>query len=165
VYSANTLILAVIVALLLGLGIGALISRRLSPDTRRQRELERDLERVLEQQRDYQVEVSEHFADTGKLLGTLAESYRNVHNHLAEGAGRLAGGNTDAQLTPLPDFSTGNAPVAAVSEGFQPPLDYAPKVSPHEPGMLNEEFGLDKIEPEPIPETVVDAQPVNAGKN
>lgn len=163
-HSDNTLILAAIVALFVGLGIGALVSRRLSPDTRRQRELERDLERVLEQQRDYQTEVSEHFADTGKLLGTLAESYRNVHNHLAEGAGRLAAANNDAQLTPLPDFSTGNAKTGEVTEPFQPPLDYAPKISPHEPGMLNEEFGLDKIETEPVPEAIVDAQAVSAEK-
>lgn len=163
-YSANNLILAVIVALVVGLGIGALIGRRASPDTRKQRELERDLERVLEQQRDYQMEVSEHFADTGKLLGTLAESYRNVHNHLAEGASRLADSNQDAQLTPLPDFSAANVTNAAATEKYQQPLDYAPKASPSEPGMLNEEFGLDKIEPEPIPEAVIDTQPVTTDK-
>ena len=161
-HSDNTLILAIIVALLIGLGVGALISRRLSPDTKRQRELERNLERALEQQRDYQLEVSEHFADTGKLLGTLAQSYRNVHNHLAEGADRLTGAEQGPQLTPLPDFSVDNTSTAAVAEASQPPLDYAPKVSPHEPGMLNEEFGLDKIEPEPIPEPVTDARPMAA---
>ncbi|WP_279246467.1 YhcB family protein [Candidatus Litorirhabdus singularis] len=163
-YSDNTLILAIIIALLLGLGVGAFVSRRLSPDTKRQRELERNLERALEQQRNYQLEVSEHFADTGKLLGTLAQSYRNVHNHLAEGADRLTGAEQGPQLTPLPDFSIDNQTATPVTEASQPPLDYAPKISPHEPGMLNEEFGLDKIEPEPIPEPVIDTQPIAAAK-
>ena len=104
-YSINTLLLATLVALLVGAGIGALLSRRLSPDSQKQRELERNLDRLLQQQKDYQHEVVEHFTDTAKLLGNLAESYRDVHNHLAHGATKLAGGNQVPTLQPIPEAS------------------------------------------------------------
>ena len=88
-YSISTLVLVGIAALLLGAGIGLLTGRRMTPDTRKQRELERNLDRLLQQQKDYQHEVVEHFTDTSKLLNNLAESYRDVHNHLASGANNL----------------------------------------------------------------------------
>ena len=95
-YSISSLLITGILALVAGLCLGMLISRRLSPDVRKQRELERSLDRLLQQQKDYQQEVVEHFTDTSKLLGKMAESYRDVHNHLATGAGTLCndeGGN------------------------------------------------------------------------
>ena len=104
-YSINTLLLAIVVALLTGAAVGALISRRLSPDAGKQRELERSLERLSQQQKSYQHEVVEHFTDTAKLLGNLAESYRDVHNHLAHGATTLAGGHELVNLQPIPDAS------------------------------------------------------------
>jgi hypothetical protein len=46
-------------------------------------------------------------------------------------------------------------------ESMQPPLDYAPKVSPHETGVLNEEFGLEKRAPAPdSAETIIENRPV-----
>ena len=89
-YDDSTLILACAAALLLGALIGILVSRQLSPDTKKTRELERNLDRLLQQQKDYQHEVAEHFTDTAKLLNNLAESYRDVHNHLAAGATALS---------------------------------------------------------------------------
>ncbi len=85
-YSISSLLITGIVALVIGVGFGMFVSRRLSPDSRKQRELERSLDRLLQQQKDYQHEVAEHFIDTAKLLNNLAESYRDVHNHLANGA-------------------------------------------------------------------------------
>ena len=37
--------------------------------------------------------------------------------------------------------------VRAQLADIQPPLDYAPKSSPNETGMLNEEFGLERVKP------------------
>jgi len=152
VYSINTLLLAILVALLAGAAMGALLSRRLSPDSQKQRELERNLDRLLQQQKDYQHEVVEHFTDTAKLLGNLAESYRDVHNHLAHGAAKLTGAHQVAELQPIPEVSMERLGANQDPGQMQQPLDYAPKSSPYETGMLNEEFGLDKPKPEIDPE-------------
>ena len=101
----------------------------------------------------------EHFTDTGKLLGKLAESYRDVHNHLASGATKLSGGHLVTDLQPLPDASLEKLEASPAPEELQQPLDYAPKSSPHETGMLNEEFGLDKKAPETDPESEPEPEP------
>lgn len=143
-YSISTLMLVSIAALVIGLGAGFLSSRRLSADTRKQRELERNLERLLLQQKDYQHEVAEHFTDTAKLLSNLAESYRDVHNHLAGGANALCDDQTGSILRRLPDAAMDDLAAAPDMDGVQAPLDYAPKASPFAAGVLNEEFGLEK---------------------
>lgn len=150
VYSISSLIMTGIVALIVGLCIGMLISRRLSPDSRKQRELERSLDRLLQQQKDYQHGVVEHFTDTSKLLGKLAESYRDVHNHLATGAGTLCNDESGSILRRIPDDSLIEPGSNPGLEAAEPPRDYAPKVSPHATGVLNEEFGLDKRPEEPL---------------
>ena len=132
------------VTLLLGMLVGALIARSMMPSTRKQRELERNVDRLLQQQKDYQHEVVEHFTDTAKLLGNLAESYRDVHNHLASGAGNLCDDQAGSILRRLPDSSIAEVPLAPDPDSVQAPLDYAPKASPFATGVLNEEFGLEK---------------------
>jgi uncharacterized membrane-anchored protein YhcB (DUF1043 family) len=144
VYSISTLMLVSIAALVFGLGAGVLYSRRMSVDTRKQRELERNLERLLQQQKDYQHEVAEHFTDTAKLLGNLAESYRDVHNHLAGGASTLCDDQAGDILPRLPDSTMADLAAKQDMDGARPPLDYAPKASPYAAGVLNEEFGLEK---------------------
>lgn len=144
VYSFSNLVLTAIVALLAGGAIGFLFIRQLSADSKKQRELERNVDKLLKQQRDYQHEVTEHFTDTSKLLSNLAESYRDVHNHLATGAANLCNDNTSSILRRIPDGSLLDLTEDPDLAGIQPPLDYAPKSSPYETGMLNEEFGLEK---------------------
>lgn len=156
-YSTSTLFLSVLVALLVGLGAGALFSRRMSADSRKQRELERSLDRLLQQQKDYQHEVVEHFTDTSKLLNKLAESYRDVHNHLAAGASNLCDDDAGTIMRRIPDSSMTELAGEPDPTAVQAPLDYAPKTSPFETGVLNEEFGLDKQEPEAEPDIVAEA--------
>jgi uncharacterized membrane-anchored protein YhcB (DUF1043 family) len=160
VYSTSTLFLSALVALLIGLGAGALFSRRMSTDNRKQRELERSLDRLAQQQKDYQHEVVEHFTDTAKLLNNLAESYRDVHNHLATGASNLCDDEAGLILRRIPETSMTELAGEPDAEAMQPPLDYAPKASPYATGVLNEEFGLDKQEGESeiIEEPVVPGQ-------
>ena len=80
------------VLLLLGLGIGMLLGRRTSPQSQKGREVERKLDQVLQDKKAYEDEVVEHFTDTAKMLNSLTESYREVHNHLAKGAADLCQG-------------------------------------------------------------------------
>lgn len=146
-YSLTIVIVGVAAGLILGLGAGLLLGRRSSPAGQKHREVERKLDQVLQDKKAYEDEVVEHFSDTAKLLNTLTESYRNVHNHLARGAEDLCQGNgpvaidnSGAQRDP--------AEIPADLANVRPPLDYAPKTSPDEKGMLNEEFGLDR---KPVP--------------
>ena len=143
-YDDSTMILACAAALLLGALIGILVSRQLSPAGKKQRDLERNLDRLLQQQKDYQHEVAEHFTDTAKLLNNLAESYRDVHNHLAAGASALCDDHGQTILQKMPDASLAQLSEEPDLANLQQPLDSAPKSSPYQTGMLNEEFGLEK---------------------
>ena len=161
-YSLNSVLLTAAIALLVGLVAGALIARQLNPGLRKQREMERNLERLLQQQKDYQHEVVEHFTDTAKLLNNLAESYRDVHNHLASGADKLVDDKGGSILSHLPESAMTEMINKPDLDSLQAPLDYAPKTSPYEAGVLNEEFGLDKqtqsSDPTPVPEFIEEAE-------
>lgn len=144
VYSISTLLMVGLAALVVGGALGALLGRGISADTRKQRELERNLDKLLQQQKDYQHEVVEHFTDTSKLLNNLAESYRDVHNHLASGASKLCEDEAGSILQRLPDGSIAELAGEPQLDAVEPPRDYAPKPSPFATGVLNEEFGLEK---------------------
>jgi uncharacterized membrane-anchored protein YhcB (DUF1043 family) len=144
VYDFSSLLVTALVALLVGLAAGALVARKFSLDGRKQRELERSVNKLLQQQKDYQHEVATHFTDTAKLLNNLAESYRDVHNHLASGASNLCADQAGKILRPIPDANLSQLTAEPPPESVQPPLDYAPKGSPFATGVLNEEFGLEK---------------------
>ena len=134
------------VLLLLGLGIGMLLGRRSSPQSQKNRDVERKLDQVLQDKKAYEDEVVEHFTDTAKMLNTLTESYREVHKHLAKGAAELCQEQGPVVVGRLGDERDA-AEIPAQLEDIQPPLDYAPKTSPDEKGMLNESFGLERDKP------------------
>lgn len=133
--------------LILGLGIGLLLGRRTSSQSQKNREVERKLDQILQDKKAYENEVVEHFTDTAKLLNSLTESYREVHNHLAKGASELCQGQGPVVMDRLENGGD-PAEIPAQLADIQPPLDYAPKTSPDEKGMLNESFGLEKEKPE-----------------
>ena len=142
-YSLIIVIAVAAAGLVLGLGLGLLLGRRMSPAAQKLRETERKLDQVLQDKTAYEDEVVEHFTDTAKLLNNLTERYRDVHNHLAQGAGSLCQGRGPVALERLEDGREG-AEIPADMAAVQPPLDYAPKSSPNEKGMLNEEFGIER---------------------
>lgn len=142
-YSLTIVIVGAAAGLFLGLGIGLLWGRQSSPSEQKHREVERKLDQVLQDKKVYEDEVVEHFSDTAKLLNSLTESYRDVHNHLAKGAAELCQGNGPVALDQL-ENQRDPSEIPADLASVQQPLDYAPKTSPDEKGMLNEEFGLDR---------------------
>ncbi|MFT5484320.1 MAG: uncharacterized membrane-anchored protein YhcB (DUF1043 family) [Halieaceae bacterium] len=145
VYGIDVVVLTGLASLLVGLGAGLVFGRKLSADSLKQRELERHADRLAEEQKNYKHEVAEHFTDTAKLLRHLAESYRDVHNHLATGASTLCKDDRSGPiLARLPDSILGDGGDKIDPSSVSQPLDYAPKSSPFETGMLNEEFGLEK---------------------
>lgn len=143
-YSLEIVIAIGLAAALVGLAAGFLFARHTAPGEKSRRQMETRLQELQEQQQDYQQQVSEHFVGTAQLLNQLTGSYRDVHNHLAKGARTLAGDNDNSSLVTLPDTTHSEQDQAASPEEVNPPLDYAPKTAADAPGMLNEEFGLDK---------------------
>jgi len=146
VESVGIEIIGGIILAVLGLGLGLSIGRRTSTQSQKNREVERKLDQVLQDKKAYEDEVVEHFTDTAKLLNSLTESYRDVHNHLASGAAELCHGQGPVVLGHL-DGNREDAEIPAHLADVQPPLDYAPKTSPDEKGMLNESFGMGDQDP------------------
>ncbi len=146
VYSLELVLTAALGSVIAGIILGLFIAQRTSSSNNAQRQLEEQLSEMKEQQDHYQQEVSEHFMETAQLLNQLTNSYRDVHNHLAKGAQMLAGEGVGESLKALPDDKD-TAPGRKTAESMlTPPLDYAPK-TPDQPGMLNEEFGINKSRP------------------
>jgi len=142
-YSSGILLAVGTAAVLLGFLLGWLAGRNTSAATQKSRELAEKLERVTQDKKAYEDEVVEHFTETATLLNNLTESYREVHNHLAHGAATLCQGKGPVSMARLRnDRDPSEIPDDLVTP--HPPLDYAPKTSPDEKGMLNEEFGLER---------------------
>jgi uncharacterized protein len=142
-YSSGILLAVGTAAVLLGFLLGWLAGRNTAGATQKNRELTAKLERLMQDKQAYEDEVIEHFTETATLLNNLTESYREVHNHLAHGAATLCQGKGPVSMARLRnDRDASDIPDELVT--LHPPLDYAPKLSPDEKGMLNEEFGLER---------------------
>lgn len=150
-YSLGVLLTVGAALAILGLVLGWLAARRMSPAERKYRDIALKLEQVMEDQKAYEADVVEHFTETAKLLNNLTESYRDVHNQLAQGAATLCKGSGPVSLQRI-ENSQDPSEIPAHLARIQPPLDYAPKSSPDEKGMLNEEFGLERKALSAVPE-------------
>lgn len=138
-----------LLAIAVGAAIGYLFHRRLHAAPRRNREVEQQLHVLQDQHKNYRYDVNTHFNRTAELLTHLAESYREVHNHLARGALDLCEPGAVKLLKLLPE----QAPVLEEQQSVsvEPPRDYALK-SPYDKSVLDEDFGLEKARghiPEP----------------
>ncbi len=139
---------------------------RLTPSKKKNRDLEKHLNDKQDELKNFQQEVTEHFTKTADLLGELAKSYRDVHNHLASGAQNLCKDAYDNNpiLTKLPPV---DGFISEEEIAHSQPLDYAPKSTPYDRGMLNEEYGLEKVNTDdeatsrsPTPEAVLKEKPI-----
>ncbi|NKI18903.1 DUF1043 family protein [Spongiibacter sp. KMU-166] len=139
-----TLIAVGLVCLLVGAIIGYFVLARIKPEEQSRAALEKQFNEMQKQQQDYQHQVSTHFDRTAELLNDLAESYRSVHNHIAEGARHMHATGI-SPLQPLPEGRPVLEANPATNKPSQQPLDYAPR-QPGSKGALHEEFGLDKSE-------------------
>jgi uncharacterized membrane-anchored protein YhcB (DUF1043 family) len=145
-YSLELLLAVGAALVLLGLMLGLMAGRRTAGVAKKHRDLTLKLDQVMQDKKAYEDDVVEHFSETAKLLNNLTESYREVHNHLAQGATSLCQGAGPVSLGRL-ENDRDPAEIPAKLADIQPPLDYAPKTSPDEKGMLNEEFGLERTPP------------------
>ncbi|MEO0442113.1 MAG: DUF1043 family protein [Pseudomonadota bacterium] len=141
-FSLTTLIIAAVIGFVIGCITGAIALRYTSPKELQKRSLATKLQDTEEQLKVYQQEVTDHFAQTAKLVNHLTQSYRDVHEHLASDALKLANVDISRQLLSNAENNDGLLDEASVhDENFQPPKDWAPK-SPGTEGTLSEGYGL-----------------------
>ena len=143
-YSLELLLTITLATAVIALIAGFLLSQRSGSPKQAQRQLENHLSELQQQQQDYQHEVTEHFSQTAELLNQLTASYKDVHTHLAKGAQLLSNDQGSLSLHALSDEQPSENALEVDEESLSAPLDYAPKTAPHSPGMLNEEFGIEK---------------------
>ncbi len=129
--------------LLIGLLIGGLMGRGMTAEGRGRRELQSQVSDLQRKQADYQEEVNQHFNETAELLNQMANSYREVHNHLVHGAQQL----TASGISPLQALPEGRpileSKTIPATQTLEQPKDYAPK-DPGGKGELHPEFGIDR---------------------
>ena len=154
-----------IAALVVGALIGYLMGR--SGGGSNQAALAEQLNDARTELETYKQDVAKHFEGTAELVNNLTNSYKDVHQHLADGAQNLCQSEAmtinlasamqpklenesaaDTSETETPEAATEEAaPKTEASEPTEtpetpePPRDYAPK-SPDEEGTLSESFGL-----------------------
>lgn len=126
---------------------GVLIARKFLPsadlDASETVELRKKLDKSDQQLKKYQQEVSEHFITVSHLTTNVAQSYREINEHLASSAIRLASPEIGRQLlksggSDLSLLDSDGNPLVGI-EDVEVPRDYAPKVPG---GVLSEEYGL-----------------------
>jgi len=104
-------------------------------------ELQKKILKSDQQLKRYQQEVSEHFITVSHLTTNIAQSYRQIHEHLASSAIRLASPEIGRQLLKSGGISLLDAegnPLISMDD-VEVPRDYAPKVPG---GVLSEGYGL-----------------------
>ncbi len=137
----NNLIVAIIAfSVFAGIGIGVTLGRKGGRDSKKLRDLEERLEKERQSMDLYEKKVLAHFSQTAQLVNKLTDSYRDVHAHLANGAEDLCQGKSSETILQLESINK----EPSIQEDITPPLDYAPKISTEQRGVLNESFGIEK---------------------
>lgn len=141
-----------IIAFLSGAILGVLIYRLVRSDASRSARVEQQMDDLQQKHTRYQAQVSDHFVQTAHLINRLNEDYRDIHNHLAQGATELC---SEDSANSLLNLSSGNIDnptldhqeeISEIEEIYaEPPRDYAPK-STEDQGTLSEDFGLKEKE-------------------
>ncbi len=152
-FSLTTVVLIASIAFIAGSLLSLLLSRSFSASEQKTRSLETRLQEAEESLANYQQEVTEHFSETAKLVNNLTQNYKDVHEHLAGSALKLA--NVDISRQLLSASPNGDETQLEVSEdAFEPPKDWAPSE-----GTLSEDYGLKEDEiPSPADPSHVKAQ-------
>lgn len=137
--------------LIIGLGAGIILSRAFFSGGK-DKSLQQHLHQTQDELKNYQLEVTQHFNETAQLLKKMAESYRDVHNHLASGANNLS---KDSHGVPvmkkLPEIDTIAEGSTEQAAHISPPLDYAPRQTPYDRGSLSGDHHLEKVQLSEVP--------------
>lgn len=151
-YSSQEVWLIAVAALLVGAAVGYFLHRYLRPGAAPQQTTQTQLHNLQEEYRQYRQAVTHHFGKTADLVGQLAHAYRDVHNHLARGAQDLCDDPAAVALKTLPEDALIVAPQKQQGTLIEPPRDYAPRAGNGDKGVLDEDFGLEKLRRDHTPE-------------
>jgi uncharacterized membrane-anchored protein YhcB (DUF1043 family) len=138
VFSLSTLLIVAATAFIVGCLLSLLLTRSLSSSEKKSRTLETRLKETEEKLNGYQQEVTDHFSQTAELVNNLTQNYKEVHEHLAGSALKLANVDISRQLLSS-GINDSETTLNETKEGFQPPKDWAPGE-----GALSEGYGLEK---------------------
>lgn len=144
-FSLATLLITAITTFIIGGLLSLLLNRSFSSSEQKTRTLETRVQDAEESLATYQQEVTEHFAETAELVNNLTKNYKEVHEHLAGSALKLANVDISRQLLSTQPDSEGSE-LTLDEDTFQPPKDWAPSE-----GTLSEGYGLDDDEPSAEP--------------
>ena len=127
----------------IGAAVGRLFSKKADQGDKSVRDLEKRLEKSEQKLKRYQQEVTEHFVAVSHLTSNVAQSYKQIHEHLATSAIRLASPEVGRQLlksggSDLNMLDSNGNPLVEM-EDLEVPRDYAPSVPG---GVLSEGYGL-----------------------
>lgn len=144
-FPLSTLVMIAIAALIIGGVLGVILVKALHPDEQENRELEDRLKKAEDQLKTYQHEITEHFTETSQLVNKLTQSYKEVHEYLAESALKLTTPDMSRQLIDAGDgklltHDTNQTTGAGDDSAAEAPRDWAPR-SPSGKGQLSEDFG------------------------
>lgn len=140
-YSSSALVITGLICLLAGAGIGVLIAYVFRGKLLGQ-DIEQRLHATENSLQGYQRDVAEHFAQTSQLVNNLTHAYREVHEHLANGALKLATPAISRQILDSANNGPSSGGKAYITEQhIEPPRDWAPK-APGAKGTLSEDYDL-----------------------
>jgi uncharacterized protein len=132
------ILIIVLAGFTIGIIIGALVTRMFAAPGKQKRFLSEELRQNLQTSATYQHEVTEHFVKTSNLVKSLTGCYAELHQHLADGATKLANPETGRQLAEAGSVQLELIlPESHIGEGPQAPRDYAPGN-----GVLSEDYGF-----------------------
>lgn len=135
-FSLITLLIVATATFIAGCLVSFLLTRTFSSNKQKTRSLEANLENAEKDLASYQQEVTEHFSETAKLINNLTENYRDVHEHLAGNALKLANVDISRQLLST-SIDNENKELSINDDKCEPPKDWAPSE-----GTLSESYGL-----------------------
>ena len=140
-FSLSTLVFTGLISLLAGAGLGAFLLYLFRAQVY-SRELEQRLHEAEHSLKNYQRDVADHFAQTSQLVNNLTQSYRDVHEHLANSALKLATPAISRQILESANNTLVGTEKSYLNEqNIEAPRDWAPKAT-GTPGPLSDEFGL-----------------------
>jgi uncharacterized membrane-anchored protein YhcB (DUF1043 family) len=145
-FSQEVVIMIGVLLFCIGGLVGAVISRSVLPPQGR-RDLEEQLRASRQELEHYRQSVTQHFLETSQRINNLTQSYREVHEHLAQGAMELADAETGRKMLEAGESQHVAHEDTVPDVAFEPPRDWAPK-TPGQTGTLSEEFGLHDLHEE-----------------
>ena len=139
-FSLSTLVFTGFFFLLCGTALGAFLLHIFRSNIY-SRELEDRLNEAESTLQSYQRDVAESFSEASQHIHTMTQAYREMHEHLANSALKLATPEISRQILESAS-NLGDSKTSYVNaQNIQPPRDWAPKPVGAK-GTLSEDYGL-----------------------